>query len=1322
MASPASLLDGCVLLLLSALLVTANNEQQLPSSGSEPNDKCSTEHTYEINSCGPPLNGDCDFGSISRNFVEGNPELSNALCININVAQLLLITNATFFGPQSLAISGDPDLNTTITCRAENIGFVFKNISRLVLRRLTVTNCEMAHELHRGVYSSAVAILHSKDVTIESLTILKSVGIGLTILDHQGGIVQVKSSNFIENRISNSDSDTRGGGGVYVGDFMHQPSEPITFIFENCVFERNVAHTMYYDYLYTDDWGKPVSGYGQGGGAAILLERGLNNVHVILSECTFTKNEAFKGGGLIAEIEGEFYSVTRNVSIRVEHSVFEENGCSPFNPAASGGGVQLHFDTHNKTNFHSNQFILHNVTFIRNCAQFGGGLYFYSNREIKAEESNTFSIEECRFVGNRAHTGSAVDLSPTVFERLMSGTLTTPVFKNCVFTSNTVIVNIEKNRTQTTYGIGTVYISLYTIKLEGFNRFESNIGTAIHIVNGNIDASQSSVDFIKNQGIRGGAVALIGESSMVFGENRKYKFVNNTALDKGGAVYVQVFDNHDITASKTCFFQYYDGYCYTRQPNWNSTITFAGNRAGEGDRGHTVFATTLYPCQIINFGDKDNLQMESINTPDVFSLRGISIKEDPRIQGYQVATEGAILKYDQESPLEVIPGEQFAHGVTIFDDLNNRATVVLTASIQNNSNVELDAAFSSCVGEKIILKGKPGEYAYLYLHTTSSRLSYIRLWVKLIDCPPGFVFSETTSSCICNSHKYIGMLGCNTTVFYSNLTPGFWVGMLSDAENDSNVELVTSYCPLNFCNYNDTSSTGNTVKLPQRHSQLDEAMCGRFRTGVACGSCVVGYTTYFHSPRYQCKLVDSTLCKVGWLFYILSELVPVTVVFITVLVLNISFTSGAVNGFILFSQLLSSLNIDASGIIVFPPAISSLMEGYKLVYGFFNLDFFQIESLSFCLWPNASALDMLAFKYVTIMYALFLVLLVIWLINECGGKCLGKWIRITTIKSSVIHGISAFLILCYSQCVSISLNLLNTYPLFIREDSNFTAPKRAWLNGNILYFSRSHLPYALPALFFLLTVGTIPPLLLLAYPLSNKILTFFRLEESRMAAFISRKLRISYLKPLLDSFQGSFKDNTRFFAGLYFLYRWIALILTITLSDFNLVYTAVEIFIVVMLVLHALFQPYALRVHNMIDTLLFGNLALINAFTFAHYYKFRTRSGRKAAVEYTTASAAFQLVLIYLPFLIMALYVIGQISRIVCRQSNARNPAAWVISMTSLQKLKSSLSKRHSSNEEELPHRLIAGTADYECFEDTDRITYATKEELNRGSDANATY
>ena len=76
------------------------------------------------------------------------------------------------------------------------------------------------------------------------------------------------------------------------------------------------------------------------------------------------------------------------MSVRVEHSLFEENRRSPSNPTASGGGMQAYFVTHNEINFHECY-----INFSRNCAQSGGGLYFYSDHEIHAKESNKFNVE-----------------------------------------------------------------------------------------------------------------------------------------------------------------------------------------------------------------------------------------------------------------------------------------------------------------------------------------------------------------------------------------------------------------------------------------------------------------------------------------------------------------------------------------------------------------------------------------------------------------------------------------------------------------------------------------------------------------------------------------------------------------------------------------------------------------------------------------------------------------------------------------------------------------------------------------------------------------
>jgi hypothetical protein len=1219
--------------------------------------------------------------------------------------------------------------NTTITCSlGDYAGLEFKDITHLSLTSLTITNCGFTSpsSKEQTVYSyiAAVTILGCKDnMKLSSLIIRNNNGIGLKILNHQGGTVHIESSMFLGNKLLNesrlNDTSYQGGGGVFIGEYEH-PFEPvpITFRFENCTFQDNVAHTQYYDYLYTDDHGQAIVGYGAGGGATIISREGLRDIHVTFSRCKFKRNIAFKGGGLAAEIEAttDVGLETSNITVlvTVENSWFEENGCNSFagnNMTASGGGISINFAS-KKSTFHSNnKFIIYNVSFVNNCALFGGGLYFYSEREV-AMLRNTVEIEDCTFDGNHAHTGSAVDITPNVFQRfaLIKGTLTTPVFKNCAFVNNSVQLNNSTGaeKVQITYGIGTLYISLYNVKFEGNNTFTNNTGTAIHIVNGNIDMSQSSAYFYNNSGIQGGAIALIGQSSMIVGPNKSYYFVNNTAYVKGGGLYVQLDDNHDITASKSCFIVYRnsDGHTITPVSDWTATIEFQGNRAIAGT-GHAIFATSLYPCQSINDGSLKNPTFVSINSSEVFRERRIKINDKSVAQ---IATEGARLE-PKNVLLRVIPGKKFYHEVNITDDLLQEASVTLIASIiSNNSNIRIDKAFSSCVGEQLMLKGNPKDSTTLRLQTTTSRQSYTSLNITLLDCPPGFMHSAELSECICDRDKYDGLAECNTTDFTTSIIPGYWAGKVSDENNQDWRELVTSYCPLSFCKYKqDENDSGSEIKLPQDDDDWNEAICGESRTGIICGSCAPGYTTHFHSPNFECKKMNDVLCKLGWLIYILSEVIPTTVVFITLLIFNITFTSGAINGFILFSQILISLNIDASGFITPTSAVAGFMKAHQFIYGLFNLDFFYAESFSFCLWPGASALDMLAFKYVTIVYVLILMIPVILFINKChrGKRYLAKFCRFTTLKASVIHGISAFFILCYSQCLNVSLKLLRFYPLTTKEGSNLTVYNRVWLNGNIIYFSGKHLPYALPALFCLLTIGIFPLIFLLAYPLLCKVLSWFGYGESKLMNFI--KLPYNRLKPLLDSFESCFSDNCRFFAGVYFLYRWLPPLLNAVVSRYHVFYTAVEAGIIMIMALHALFQPYAKKVHNIIDTLLFADLALINGITLAHYYIFRTALSRLTAVEYVNKTMAVQLVLIYLPLLVMLGYAFLLAYKFI---SGKKYPSKKFESL--FYKLSSKNSTNVTNDDGcDLPHRLVAGDTDYKSFEDTEGITACDETDLD---------
>ena len=149
------------------------------------------------------------------------------------------------------------------------------------------------------------------------------------------------------------------------------------------------------------------------------------------------------------------YLETRNISVAVIDTLFDENGCESSSLTAGGGGMHMNLATHNADR-DSNQLIITRVRFKCNCAQFGGGLYFYSDhdRNYSNKHLSIFTLEECFFEGNKAHTGSAVHITPNVFQRLSSGILLTPTFKNCIFFNNTVMMNVKAaNHTQTTLAL-----------------------------------------------------------------------------------------------------------------------------------------------------------------------------------------------------------------------------------------------------------------------------------------------------------------------------------------------------------------------------------------------------------------------------------------------------------------------------------------------------------------------------------------------------------------------------------------------------------------------------------------------------------------------------------------------------------------------------------------------------------------------------------------------------------------------------------------------------------------------------------------------------
>ena len=134
-----------------------------------------------------------------------------------------------------------------------------------------------------------------------------------------------------------------------------------------------------------------------------------------------------------------------------------------------------------------------------------------------------------------------------------------------------------------------MYSSSFSVKFTTSVSVTDNTGSAIAIINGDVNFLNSSALFYNNRAVQGGAILLIGVSALVIGSYKNYTFENNRAYDRGGAIFVQLVDSADIM-TWSCFFGYREQNKYViHSAKWNSSLVFKNNKASR--EGHSIFAT-----------------------------------------------------------------------------------------------------------------------------------------------------------------------------------------------------------------------------------------------------------------------------------------------------------------------------------------------------------------------------------------------------------------------------------------------------------------------------------------------------------------------------------------------------------------------------------------------------------------------------------------------------------------------------------------------------------------------------------------------------------
>ena len=169
------------------------------------------------------------------------------------------------------------------------------------------------------------------------------------------------------------------------------------------------------------------------------------------------------------------------------------------------------------------------------------------------------------------------------------------------------------------------------------------------------------------------------------------------------------------------------------------------------------------------------------------------------------------------------------------------------------------------------------------------------------SCPTWMDWNIQEGRCECEADYVQSVVSC------SDRSPHLQVGVLhgyciTHTKFDNHTFIVGS------CQYNLMAYLPHPysfyLDLPLDPTQVERAMCGSYnRRGQLCGDCMENYSLPVYTYHPQC--VECPKHTSNWGKYLAFSLLPQTVFFISVVTLRFRGMSPHVNGFILYSQLIT---------------------------------------------------------------------------------------------------------------------------------------------------------------------------------------------------------------------------------------------------------------------------------------------------------------------------------------------------------------------------------------------------------------------------------
>ena len=475
----------------------------------------------------------------------------------------------------------------------------------------------------------------------------------------------------------------------------------------------------------------------------------------------------------------------------------------------------------------------------------------------------------------------------------------------------------------------------------------------------------------------------------------------------------------------------------------------------------------------------------------------------------------------------------------------------------------------------------------------NSKMDEITSWAD--ECPPWFIPTGNASN-PCKCAKTPGeIVSCDQILNKSLLLTCHCMSY----ENTTS-ELIVGPCMYGCFTENTTHlATGPYLSLPKNISDLNTAVCGPLnRTGRLCGQCAQNMFPPVYS--YDIRCVNCSNTQYNGLKYAVVAFLPLTALYLIVVIFRISISSAPFHIFVQVSQGMGTpalVRVILANIKIWHKPTGVLVTGQILmaIYGIWNLDFFRTLIPPICLKVNT--LQAIAMDYCVAFYPLLLIGLTYLFIklHECGfhpvvwvwmpiQHCLARFRLQCKLRSSLVEAFATFLLLSYVKLLDVSFDLLMPTATF--DIHGKKEIKYLFYDATIEVFGKDHLPYAILAVIVSIFFILFPFLFLVLYPLRcfQKCLNRWQMNYEVLRTFA-------------DAFQGTYKNGTegtrdyRYFAAGYLALRFVihllfALILSgdcLLIAAFLLIGFALSI---------AIAQPHKVAFHNTFDIVLLLILAM----------------------------------------------------------------------------------------------------------------------------------